>query len=143
MGYYIIRLDSDASNISIIILPWGKYSYLQLLMGVACSRDIFQANIPELMATLEFIQTYIDDLLYITKGSLDDHLAKLRRVLIRLQDTGLKVNACKSFFVTLRQNTYDLSYPERLSNQNKKVHAILALGCDSVRGIADSKQQFE
>ena len=28
MGYYIIRLDPDASNICTIILLWGKYSYL-------------------------------------------------------------------------------------------------------------------
>ena len=27
MGYYTIRLDSDASKICTIILPWGKYSY--------------------------------------------------------------------------------------------------------------------
>jgi rRNA pseudouridine-1189 N-methylase Emg1 (Nep1/Mra1 family) len=67
-------------------------------MGVACSPDIFQATMSELMAILEFIRTNIDDLLCITKGSLDDHLAKLRSVLIRLQDAGLKIKACKIFF---------------------------------------------
>ena len=77
MGYYTIRLDPDASKICTIFLPWGKYSYLRLPMGVACSPDIFQAKMSELMATLEFIQTYLDDLLCIAKGSLDDHLAKL------------------------------------------------------------------
>jgi hypothetical protein len=53
-------------------------------MGAACSPDIFQAMMPELIATFEFIHTYIDDLLCITQGSLNNHLAKLRRVLIRL-----------------------------------------------------------
>ena len=32
-------------------------------MGIACSPDIFQAKMSELMVTLEFIQAYIDDLL--------------------------------------------------------------------------------
>ena len=50
------------------------------------------------MATLEFVRTYLDDLMCISKGNLDDHLAKLRRVLIRLRNAGLKVNAFKSFF---------------------------------------------
>ena len=79
MGYYTIRLDPDASKICTIILPWGKYSYsyLRLPMGVAGSPDIFQAKMSELMGTLEFVRTYIDDLLCITKGSLDDHLSKL------------------------------------------------------------------
>jgi hypothetical protein len=74
----------------------GKYSDLRLPMGIACSPDIFQAKMSDLMGTLEFIQTYIDDLLCITKGSLDDHLSKLRRIVIRLRDAQLKVNACKS-----------------------------------------------
>ena len=92
MGYYTIRLDPDASKICTIILPWGEYSYLRLPMGVACSPDIFQAKMSELMRTLEFVRTYINDLLCITKGSLEDHLNKLKRVFIRLRDVRLKVN---------------------------------------------------
>jgi hypothetical protein len=71
--------------------PWGKYSYLRLPMGVSCSPHIFQAKISELMATLEFVKAYIDDLLCITKGDLDDHLAKLKLVLQRLQNANLKL----------------------------------------------------
>ena len=52
------------------------------------------------MATLEFVRAYIDDLLCITKGTLEDHLAKLELVLSRLQDANLKVNARKSNFCT-------------------------------------------
>ena len=94
MGYYTIRLDPDASKICTIILPWGKYSYLRLPMGIACSPNIFQAKMSELMGTLELVRTYIDDLLCITKGSLDDHLNKLRRVFIRLRDAGLIPRIC-------------------------------------------------
>eukprot|EP00804_Cyclotella_cryptica_P010275 CCRYP_016742-RA/>CCRYP_016742-RA protein AED:0.41 eAED:0.48 QI:0/0/0/1/0/0/2/0/371 len=97
MGYYTIRLDLDESKICTIIFPWGKY-YLLLPMGVACSPDIFHAKMSELMATLEFVRTFFDDLLCISKGSLKDHLNKLRQVFIRLQDTGLAVNARKSSF---------------------------------------------
>jgi hypothetical protein len=50
------------------------------------------------MATLEYVRVYIVDFLVITKGSLDDHLDKLKQVFIRLRDTGLKVNATKSIF---------------------------------------------
>jgi hypothetical protein len=98
MGCYTIRLDPESSKICTIIFPWGKYSYQRLPMDVATSPDIFQAKMSELMATLEFVRAYIDDLLCITKGSLEDHLVKLGLVLTRLQDAGLKVNAGKSFF---------------------------------------------
>jgi Reverse transcriptase (RNA-dependent DNA polymerase) len=52
----------------------------------------------ELFDGLEFVRTYIDDLLCLTKGSFKDHLEKLERVLHRLQEVGLKVNGNKSFF---------------------------------------------
>ena len=128
MGYYTIRLDPDASKICTIIVPWGKYSHLRLPMGVACSPNIFQAKMSELMATLEFVRTYLDDLLCISKGNLDDHLAKLQRVLIRLRHAGLKVNACKSCFCAVETEYlgYILSR-DGIKPQPKKVRAILAL----------------
>ena len=42
-------------------------------MGIAGSADIFQAKMSKLMVALEFVRTYLDDLLCITKASLDDH----------------------------------------------------------------------
>jgi hypothetical protein len=101
MGYYTIRLDPDASRYCTIIFPWGKYSYKRLPMGVAGSPDILQAKMSELMMTLEFVRAYIDDLLVITKASLEDHLAKLRLVLIKLREAGLKINADKYTFCTI------------------------------------------
>ena len=47
----------------------------------------------------------MDDLLIITKGSLEDHLEKLSMVLTRLQEAGLRINANKSNFCTLEMDT--------------------------------------
>ena len=101
MGYYTIRLDPDASKICTVIFPWGKYSYKRLPMGIAGSPDIFQEKMSELMETLEYVRAYLDDLLCISKLSLEDHLDKLEVVLWRLRDAGLKVNAAKSTFCAL------------------------------------------
>ncbi len=81
MGYYTIRLDPDASKICTIIFPWEKYSYKRLPMGIAVSPDIFQEKMSELMETLEYVRAYLDDLLCISKLSLEDHLEKLEEVL--------------------------------------------------------------
>ncbi len=64
----------------------------------------------------------------ITKGSLGDHLDKLEAVFIRLQDTGLKVNAANSFFCTAE--TEYLGYIVTrggIKPHKKKIQAILAL----------------
>ncbi len=52
MGYCTICLDPDASKICTIIFLWGKYSYLNLPMGIAGFPDIFQAKMSELMVAL-------------------------------------------------------------------------------------------
>ena len=78
MGYYTIRLDPDLSKICTIILPWGKCAYLRLPMGIAGSPDIFQEKMSVLMAEFEFVCTYLDDILCISKSTFEDHLAKLR-----------------------------------------------------------------
>jgi len=128
MGYYTIRLDPEASEICTIIFPWGKYSYKRLPMGYGGSADIFQAQMMDLMASLEYVRAYIDDLLIITRGTLDDHIEKIEIVLARLRDAGLKVNAAKSFFCTheIEYLGYILTR-EGIKPQNKKVQAILAL----------------
>jgi hypothetical protein len=40
----------------------------------------------------------MDELLIITRHTLDEHLQKMETVLTRLHDAGLKVNAAKSLF---------------------------------------------
>jgi hypothetical protein len=52
---------------------------------------------------LEYMQAYIDDLMVITKGTLEDHLAKLK-VLKRMHDAGLKITADKSCLCTYKPN---------------------------------------
>ena len=63
----------------------------RLPMGLCNSPDIFQEKMLELFDGLDFVQTYIDDLLTLTKGTFEDHLEKLERVLFRLKESGLKV----------------------------------------------------
>ncbi len=97
-------------------------------MGFASSADIFQAEMGNLMATLEYIRAYSDNLLVITKSSLDVHLDKLKQVFIRLCDAGLKINVTKSIFCA--QETEYIGYiltRGGIEPQPKKVQAILML----------------
>ncbi len=42
MGHYHIELTPNSSALCTIVLPWGKYEFLKLPMGLANSADIFQ-----------------------------------------------------------------------------------------------------
>ncbi len=98
MGYYHIELSPESKQLCTIILPWGKYEYQRLPMGLSNSPDIFQEKMSDLFGDLEYIRAYIDDLICTTSSTWDDHLEKLETVFYRLQKAGLKVNARKSFF---------------------------------------------
>ena len=128
MGYFTIRLDPDSQKICTIILPWGKYSYLRLPMGVSGSPDIFQEKMSDLMQALHYVRTYLDDLLIISNGTFEDHLPKLDKVLTRLKEAKLRCKATKCSFAMpeIEYLGYILSR-EGIKPQPEKVSAILAL----------------
>ena len=129
MGYYHLLLTPNARRLCTIVLPWGKYEYLRLPMGLCNSPDIFQEKMSELMQGLEFARAYLDDLLIIsTEVGFDGHLDKLELVLNRLSEAGLKINAVKSFFArtNLEYLGYNISREGIRPSQNK-VQAILQI----------------
>ena len=128
MGYYHILLTPNSARLCTIVLPWGKYEYVRLPMGLCNSPDIFQEKMSDLMNGLEFARAYIDDLLVVTQGDFNLHLEHLEKVFTRLGEAGLKVNASKSTFCT-----DELEYLGYLINREgvrptlKKVEAIRQL----------------
>ena len=100
MGYYHIKLNPTAQKICTIIFPWGKYKYKRLPMGIKIAPDVFQQVMSKLMQKLEYVRTYLDDLLILSNKDFKDHLIKLEMVLARLSVAGMKINAEKSKFLT-------------------------------------------
>jgi hypothetical protein len=77
MGYYHIMLSPNSQVLRTIVLPWGKYEYLRLPIGLSNSPDIFQEKMSNLMGDLEYVRTYLDDFLVIKNGTYEDHVTRL------------------------------------------------------------------
>jgi hypothetical protein len=60
MGYAHIPLDLEAQKLCTIILPWGKYQYKRLPMGVETSPDLFRRIMYKLVGDIPNIQVYLD-----------------------------------------------------------------------------------
>ena len=58
-SYYIIPLNKKSQRICTTILPWGKYTYKRLPMGIACAQDIFQPIMMDLLGNLDYVYTHI------------------------------------------------------------------------------------
>jgi Reverse transcriptase (RNA-dependent DNA polymerase) len=128
MGYYHIPLDEESSKLCTTILPWGKFRYLRLPMGIKNSPDIFQAVMQDLLGDLEFTRVYLDDILITSSGNLEEHLEKLNQVLKRLTQAGFRCNVKKCSFA--RTELEYLGYwltRDGIQPQPKKVEAILRL----------------
>ncbi len=80
------------------------------------------------MESLEYVRAYLDDLLRISRSSLEDHLEKPEEVLRQLCNAGLKVNAEKSIFCTLEIEYlgYILT-KDGIKPQSNKMKVILAI----------------
>jgi hypothetical protein len=76
----------------------------------------------ELFIGMDEVRAYIDDLLLITSGTYEEHLAKLDQVLLRLREAGL--NAEKSKFCTGELEYLGYWIRDGIKPLPDKVHAI-------------------
>ena len=98
-------------------------------MGLCNSPDIFPERLNKLFDGLSHARAYINDLLYLTKGTFNEHLEKLEGIFQRLKEVGLKVNATKPFFA--RGKLEYLGYwntRDGIQPMKKKVAAIMKTG---------------
>jgi hypothetical protein len=104
MGYYHIKLDCDADTQKLcnIVFPWGKYKHKRLPTGINIAPDVFQSFMSKLVQDMEYVKTYVDDLLILTNSSFKDHLLNLEMVLARLSTAGMRVNISKSKFFAVQ-----------------------------------------
>ena len=117
-------------------------------MGINCAPDVFQEQMYKTMSGLDFVKTYLNNLLMMTSNMLDNHLCKLTLVLDQPCANRLKVNAEKGTFCTM-----EIKYLGYWITQNgiqplpKKVQAILNLeppmNLKELRGVLHIIQYYQ
>ena len=81
-----------------IVTEFGKLRYNRLPMGMRTSGGIFQSKLDKLLGDIEGVKTYIDDILVLSKKSLEKNIEHLISIFVTLRAAGLKVNAPKYSF---------------------------------------------
>ena len=97
-GYYHIKISQNISNLCKIIITRGKYFYKKLPTGISNPPEIFQQRKIYVFNLLEFIRTYIDDFLVLTKEYCAQYVQKIELTLSKLKEKVLKYNIVNSFF---------------------------------------------
>jgi hypothetical protein len=125
MGYYSIPLAERAQQLTSILLPWGKCRYNRLPMGIKVATDIFQETMNHVLGDLLFVHIFFDDVLLLTNGSYEDHIAKVQQVLTCLNKHNFlcRVDKCLFAVTAVKYLGYRLTR-DGISPQPKKVEAI-------------------
>jgi hypothetical protein len=78
----------------------GKIQIKMLTNGYqdCLDADNFQNVMSKLVQDMEYVKTYLDDLLILTNSSFKDHLLKLEMVLARFSTAGTRLKISKSKF---------------------------------------------
>ena len=67
-------------------------------MGLLVAADVFQEAMGGLFLDLENVIIYIDDIIVLGCGTLEEYLADALEVLLRLKNKGMQINQRKSFW---------------------------------------------
>lgn len=99
-GFWQILLHPDSCKLTTFITPFGRYCFKRLPFGITSAPEIFQRKMLETLEGLEGIEVFMDDIL-VYGTSMEQHDARLEKVLQRVESAGLKLNKEKC---SLRQS---------------------------------------
>ena len=77
MQYYTFELDDEPKDLCTIVIPFGKYKYWHLPMGLKISPDVAQSIMEQILHDLD-VEVYIDDI-GIFSNSFEEHMNKINQ----------------------------------------------------------------
>ena len=123
-SYLCIVLDYESSLLTTFNTPWGRYRFVRLPFGLACSQDIFQRMMDQMIDRCEGVIGIADDIVVHGKDDAE-HNRRLHHLMQVAREHGLVFNRdkceVKATSVTFFGTVYDKdgAHPDP-----KKVEAI-------------------
>ena len=100
-GFHQIPIDHESSKLTTFLTPFGKFRFLRLPFGITSAAEFFHKTMVDMIGDIPGVEVYIDDVL-ISAPDAETHEVRLRQVLTKFRDAGLKLNMDKCKF---RQST--------------------------------------
>ncbi|XP_056109383.1 uncharacterized protein K02A2.6-like [Rhinichthys klamathensis goyatoka] len=93
-GFWQIKLDDDSSKLCTFNTPIGRYRFLRLPFGISSASEVFQRAVAQMIEDLDGVINIVDDLL-VWGETVQEHDARLRKLLQRAREYNLKLNKKK------------------------------------------------
>ena len=96
-GFWQIPLAPESSDLTTFITPFGRYRFTRLPFGITSGPEIFHRVMQTLLRGIAGAACFIDDIV-IWGSTVEEHDARLRLVLTRCQQSGLRLKPSKCVF---------------------------------------------
>ncbi len=124
MGYYGRALDKSSRGFTAFSLPFGKFRYKRLPMGISTAPDEYQACMEQILGDLPFVIIYLDDILIFSETK-EDHFQHIQIVFERLEEHDVTLQGLKCFLFRLSVDYLGFTLTSNgLQPQAKKIDAI-------------------
>ena len=97
MGYHHIPLDKSSIPKTAFNLPFGKYEYIKVPLGLAQTPSYFQELMMGILKDFPFAIAYLDDIIIFSKTP-QEHLSHICLVFEKLKATNLSMKKSKCNF---------------------------------------------
>ncbi|KAL7448332.1 hypothetical protein ACHAXS_000147, partial [Conticribra weissflogii] len=91
MQYYTFELNEPSQELCVIVMPFGKYKYKCLPMGLKCAPDFAQQVMEEVLCDVNDTGIHLDDIGAFS-FTWEHHMLLLDKILHQLEANGFTVN---------------------------------------------------
>ena len=88
-GYWQMKLDEESSKLCTFKTPFGRYRFTRLPFGIKSAPEVFQKKMSQVLEDIDGVEVIVDDIL-LWGRDIQEHDARLKRVLDRVQDVNYK-----------------------------------------------------
>ncbi|XP_055585193.1 uncharacterized protein K02A2.6-like [Uranotaenia lowii] len=96
-AFFLLELDEESRDIMTFITHRGLYRFKRLPFGLVSAPEIYQRTMDEILADCEGTYWYLDDV-GIEGSTMEEHDARLEKVLQRFKERGVVLNWAKCKF---------------------------------------------
>ena len=126
-GYWSIVLEKESSSLTTFNSPFGRYRFLRLPFGLACSQDIFQKKMDQILEQAKGCISIADDIT-VHGPTEEQHDRHLRDLMDIARKNNVVFNPTKTFVKARSVNFFGCLYDENgVRPDPAKVTAIHAM----------------